>query len=412
MLKERPVLFRVYKPPSELGSSWDPASRAYGNKFGQPIALISTYYSAIWEIGYNETGEFLLEVQATEENVESLAVGNFVTCTEWKGTMVIRSREISNNHLTVTGFEAVYIFTERAALGYSAEGDDAIDAIAQNFILYFCKPGTDGSISWDGELDLNRPYPGVQRVDYSDVAPNGADGTYLVETARYGGTMLDTIQSICQEFDWGFSCYLSEAASVSGDATYLKPRIYQGDSYSDSGFMMSEATGTISDPAYDEDDLDKRNVGYIIGYDENFISRYTNGYESTDTGFGAFLAQGITFASRWVGNEPAGWDRRENCETEDRSSNDDEMWVEWYADLREKALSSIDGLDEANESYSFNITTSQIDSLPDVGTECRILLDSYNLACTARISMITYEVDDDHVTATVTIGDANIRTVT
>lgn len=351
-LSKEIILFRIFEKPTDTTG------------LEEPVALITNFNSAVWETGYNETGSFELEINATEQGADAIEIGRFVTCSAYDGVMVIRSVSLEDDVITATGFEAIYILNERVDwLEIVAGETNAINAIVQIM----------GDIQGAGAE--KRAFPGLRE----GVNVESVEGTYYSVYDRMGDTALNLIQGLCQDNDLG--CTMEIASS-----TYnynLRLKIYEG-----SGEVtFSDIMGTASNICYAEDDLDFKNVGYAVGYNTDgeisYSMRYAGDDEDGDDS----------------DDEPTGWDRAEIITVQDRSENE-AMWEEWYSGLRSVALSSLEDA-EKNSSYSFEVKS---DNTPELGAEATIILKEYNKTYTARVSMITRTISDGQVTAEITLG--------
>lgn len=405
MLKERPILFHVYEPPTELDDS-----------FPFEGLTVTSFYSCLWETGYNTTGSFTLEVKATEKNIAGLAIGNFVTCSRFDGTMVIRSAEISDNHLTVSGFEAIYVFTERVNITGIPAGTSF-------------KTGIENM--WDKYVnDDNRRYPGIEtEISWDDESEGEYANSFSSSSTYAGGTMTDTMQSLCNEFSWGVKLAFGDGESNGGPGK-LKLSFYYGgqnptDNDDDSKYDMyrlSDLTGSLSSPVYEADDLDYRNVGYAIDYyDYESEMEYADSsiyvddleYIMTNDITGGWDSTGkVGWAVATDSNEKyAGWDRREIAESSSTGPGSYDGWFYWIAALGETAANATAGLTSKTIQYSFNLSLYQIDNMPELGEYCEIVLDAYGVETQARLTVISYEVTSTKITTTLTFGDATFKNI-
>lgn len=197
-----------------------------------PFGMISEFVSLVWEEQYNTIGSVQLVVNKTEDVIELLKVGRFLSIKESRTLAYIHSVEDNGTELWIYAKEAKWLLSARI----HTEVIDVQAANVETMIL--------------NVLSKSR----LQSI--IEVAPpKGLTGTADAEFKF--PTVAEVCEKTCIAADYGWSCFFDKAKSK------LVFEIYQGKEVINIKF--AERYGNLADLNRILSYKDFKNVAYVIG---------------------------------------------------------------------------------------------------------------------------------------------------
>ncbi len=170
-----------------------------------PVGITDIYESIIWTERYNECGDFEIYTRATTQLINLLKEDYFLQSSESEYTMVIEHVKIESDvedgdKLIVSGRSLESILDRRIIW-------DNIK-ITQSTAVAGIKKILDANVIDPRDLN-NNPVPKRRIPNFTFVEPSDASLlSAQLEASYYGATVLETVQSICQQLGWGFKLRL------------------------------------------------------------------------------------------------------------------------------------------------------------------------------------------------------------
>ena len=216
------------------------------------IGIADGYKSCIWANRYNDLGDCEVYIQATTENLQMFAIGNYLMRMDDEMICVIKQIELDTsteegNFIIVTGSDAKCILQQRIIWGLSICKAEVESYIRQIVTDAFINP-TD-----------------PDRIMYK---PNGDPLLYLGELSGFTesaneqvsyANVGEKIQEYCKQFGWGYRIILRE--------TSLYFELYKGTDRSD-WVVFSPDYENLDTTQYVEDASNLGNVALIAGSGE------------------------------------------------------------------------------------------------------------------------------------------------
>ena len=195
--------------------------------------LITTFVSLDWVEGYNTEGAFELELVLCDDYLELMQLEWYCGLTGHDTLMIIKSVEIEDDTIVVTGYPATHIFSDRVSTTVISN-ETAETAMRSLF----------------SEMDA---YPCFELGDEA-----GLDAVFEAETSD--GTLQEYFETIAQACDLGFR--------MRHDKTNKKLlfEVYEG--VEDENLKFSTLYGNMTDISYSFSSMDYKNVAVVAGQGE------------------------------------------------------------------------------------------------------------------------------------------------
>lgn len=207
------------------------------------------WISLLWECPYNKTGKFIISLGATKENVSAVDIDNYLMYDEdeTNTVMIVKSKQIVQGVLTLTGFSLDWIFSKRVS---NVRITEANAESAIHDLVSTMEP-------WD-HVELG--------------ASAGLTDIYNGEIEKTD--LLDYIQNMTQACDIGYKFIKNNDRLV---FTLYKPGQNQN-------VKFAQALGNLTSETYLITDQDYANVALVVGEtrDDEVITEYAG--ETTKTG--------------------------------------------------------------------------------------------------------------------------------
>ena len=169
------------------------------------IGVADGYKSCIWSNRYNELGDCEIYTQATTENFQLFAIGNYLMRVDDEMICIIKKIELDTsteegNYIVVTGSDAKCILDQRILWG-----------------LYTCKSKVEEFIrGFVSDSFINPSDP-----DRKLYKPNGEQLLYLGELCEFNESTTEQvsyanigekIREYCKQFNWGYRIVLRDTS--------------------------------------------------------------------------------------------------------------------------------------------------------------------------------------------------------
>jgi len=219
------------------------------------IANIDEYKSFIWTDRYSKCGDFVLEISVSSEYLPYLALDNYLVINDSNKIMIIEdisidSDEIEGNYAKITGRSAESILDRRVFLKADSLTGNIENSIKTIINENFISPS-----------NSSRRIDNMIFIDSTDT-----NVTSLVfEESKYskGENIYDTIVSLCEYYQIGFSMVLNEN-------NVFEFRLYSG---VDRTYEQSIVPYVVFSPSYDNlknsnyytSNAKYKNVNFVLG---------------------------------------------------------------------------------------------------------------------------------------------------
>lgn len=168
-----------------------------------PVAITDIYDSIIWTERYNECGDFEIYVQANTEFINMFKEDYYLQSSESEYTMVIEHVQIQSDvedgdKLIISGRSLESVLDRRIIWdNLKISNSTAVDGI---------KKILDANVIDPRDVSNNNAPFYKRRLGafYFDEPTDASLFSARLEASYYGATVLETIQSICQQLGWGF----------------------------------------------------------------------------------------------------------------------------------------------------------------------------------------------------------------
>lgn len=222
------------------------------NDYMERIAMIDTYTSLIWANRYNETGDCELYVEANSTTLSLLRKGYFLFRED--DEMVCRIEKIelntdieSGNYLTVTGYDAKKILSQRVIWNQTN-----VDGNVEDYVR---------KIVYDNLVSPSEPFRQIrdanERANFFLGEKQGFTEV-ITEQVTYK-SVEEKVQEICKKYQWGYK--------VTFDAGNFYFFLYKGTDRSETVVFSPDFENIVS-TKYVEDSSNVANVALVAGEGE------------------------------------------------------------------------------------------------------------------------------------------------
>jgi len=221
------------------------------NKNLRPIGIADGYKSLIWSNRYNELGDCEIYTQATTENFEMFAIGNYLYRLDDDMVCQIKRIELDTsveegNYIIVTGYDAKALLEQRIIWGTMTCNGNVEDFV-RSMIL-------ESIINADARRKMTKP-DGTDLFVLGDKANFTEDNMEQVSYANVG----EKIREICKQYQWGYRVGLNEGQLVFN--------LYKGEDKSD-WVVFSPDYENLATTKYVTDNTNMGNVALVAGEGE------------------------------------------------------------------------------------------------------------------------------------------------
>lgn len=219
------------------------------NKSLEMIGIVDSYKSLIWADRYNTAGDCELYVQATNENLQLLQKGYYLTRLDSEMVCQIKKIQLdtdaeNGNYLIVTGYDVKQWLDQRILWGtMTADGN------AETFVRNM----------------VNKALGNANLYARQMVKPDGSRMFYLGDPAGFTEVITEQasyqnvgekVREYCQKYQWGYKVVLSN--------NLLWFKLYAGTDRTNS-VIFSNAYENLSASTYIEDETNMGNVALVAG---------------------------------------------------------------------------------------------------------------------------------------------------
>lgn len=227
------------------------------------IAVIDSYVSLLWVNRYQTEGDCELYVEATNDNLNILKKGNYLSRLD--DEMVCRIEKIeletsseNGNFLIVTGYDVKKILSQRVIWGQTNVDGNVEDYIRDIVYKSLVNPNLSARAITNASGRQN--FLLGDKANFKEV---------ITQQASYS-KVSEKVQEFCLKYDWGYKVIV--------DIGNFYFCLYKGTDRSDSVIFADEFENLIS-TKYIEDSSDFANVALVAGEGEGSKrSRNVSGY--------------------------------------------------------------------------------------------------------------------------------------
>lgn len=323
------------------------------NKDFKKIDLVDDFVSFIWTKRYNKPGDFELYVPATAEALSSLKEDNYVYREDDDMVGIIEKVELKTNiengdYITASGRSIESILNRRVIFPQTN-----FDGSAEKFIRKI--------------LNENIITPKISNRKIEKFFLSKENGfKEKISIQKTGDNLLDTIEEVCAQFNYGFKLKLTEN---DGEKNCFVFELYKGKNHTSKG----EKPFVIFSPEFDNIYTSE----YI--FDKTLFKNFA---------FVAGEGEGMSRKSMGVGEDVAGLELREMfVDARDVSSNDGKISESEYISLLlqrgEEKLKEV----QLTEAFSGDVETENLYKYKkdyNLGDIVEIQ-NEYNLSAMSRI---------------------------
>lgn len=268
------------------------------NKDLEEIGIIDNYTSLIWVNRYNEIGDCELYIEATNENLNLLKKGNYLT--RHDDEMICRIEKVeldtdseNGNYIIATGYDSKKIIDQRVIWGQSSVDGNVEEYIRDLVYKSLVNP----NLSARAITDTNgrRNFFLGNKANFSEV---------ISEQNSYNNVG-EKIRDFCKRYDWGYKVIVdiknfyfllykgtnrTNSVIFSPDYENLKTTIYKDDSSNIANVALVAGEGEGSNRSRNVSGYEEGLDRYEISVDARDISRtitwgdLTSMYPTTDNG--------------------------------------------------------------------------------------------------------------------------------
>ena len=227
------------------------------------IAIIDTYTSLLWNSRYRKLGDCELYIEATNEHLQYLKKGNYLSRMDDEMVCRIEKVEIDTdyeqgNYIIVTGYDVKKILRQRVIWGQSNVDGNVEDYIRNLVYLTVVNPNLSARAITNASGRQN--FLLGDKANFKEV---------ITQQSSYANVE-EKIEEFCLKYDWGFKVIVDI-----GNFYFV---LYKGTDRSNSVIFADEFENLIS-TKYIEDGSNLANVALVAGEGEGSKrSRNVSGY--------------------------------------------------------------------------------------------------------------------------------------
>ncbi len=314
----------------------------YDSNLNRVASVGNLYVSCYWSEGYNSVGRFTLELQETEHYKSILRPEMFVGREDRNTLMVVKSLEVRDGKIVITGKQATRLLDDLAFVG----------TIPANSNI---------STAFESAYNKTSKYP-ILTVDGGNL-----DAVYSEEIQNT--SMLDVAQSLCAETDVGIRAIRSGSGIV---IQLYKPEINKN-------VKLSEKYGNISVKSFSGSTESHKNYGVVIGE----------------------LLSGKRIR---VDIDLTGGDQRREIIIEAPSQEEEESESNYLLRIKGHGLKELLYMGKLWK-CAFAPNQNDFGKKYDLGDLVTVLLKDYNITMVSRIVNFTQTAQNNAVNTTVEVGE-------